>query len=118
MSCKLCLIPKTEKLLYEDELVYLVETKLKKGHKVRVMIVIKRHDVSPTFQERTKALFVLNKYMESKCDLWFVCDSTYATIPEHFHLVACDVDSTNKKEMEQLANTSKIPLWNIKFGEK
>jgi len=41
---------------------------------------------------------------------WFIVDSTYGTIPEHYHVVACDEDSPDKKELELLGKTPKIKL--------
>jgi len=93
MVCPLCSIPKNETLLYEDNNVYLVPTKDTKGHKVRVMVATKNHTTQPTFIEQTKAYAVLLNYMNNlmQDQDWFIVSNQHATIPEHFHIVACDV---------------------------
>jgi hypothetical protein len=69
-ECSLCTIPQREKLIYTDELVYVVETKDKKGHKIRLMSSIIRHSDKPTFEEqiRVKAKLIeyMNKYVGIK----------------------------------------------------
>jgi len=109
-ECSLCTIPQREKLIYTDELVYVVETKDKKGHKIRLMSSIIRHSDKPTFEEqiRVKAKLIeyMNKYVGIKP--WYFCDSTHCSIPEHYHFVACDAESTDPEEMALLDNTLKV----------
>ena len=109
-TCPLCTIPQREKLLYSDDLVYVVETKEKKGHKVRLMSSAIRHTDKPTFEEqlRVKAKLIeyMNKYMGIKS--WYFCDSTHCSLPEHYHFVACDAESSDPNEMLLLADTKKV----------
>ena len=116
MSCILCSLPNLEPLLYEDDLVYIVKTQKMKGHKVRIMACIKRHTPEPTWEEHTKIISSIYAYMTMmmKNEQWFLCATTHASIPEHFHYVACDAYSTDPEEMKLLNNTEKIqfPLKN------
>lgn len=116
MSCPLCVIPEEEPLHYSDDLVYLVDTKLKKGHKIRVMAVVLRHTEEPTFEERMRCTLVLYDYMNmvQGKDNWVMVDGVYGSIPEHFHLVACDKHSTDQEELELMEKTPKVilPLYN------
>ena len=95
-SCPLCEIPKKEPLLYEDDLIYLVNTNQMKGHKIRAMAVIKRHDSEPTFEERTLCYIKLYNHMskaikyEVSLNTWYLLDNTHCSIPDHWHLMACD----------------------------
>jgi len=120
-DCPLCVIPKSESLLYEDELLYLVSTKKMKGHKVRVMASIKRHDAVPYFEERTLAYFLVGEYMKTKLkdESWYMFDNTYASVKDHWHLIAADMHTTDPSEMEQMQKTAKVALpINPKFTEK
>jgi hypothetical protein len=127
MTCPLCEIPKKEKLIFEDDLLYLVSTKEMKGHKVRVMVALKRHSEEPTFEERIMATFLLNKYMEETMrqpnsyhyQPWFLVGNSHATIRNHWHLIACDAETADSKEAEQLKITEKVefPLF-LGFGEQ
>ena len=107
-SCPLCSIPSREPLLYEDELVYVVQTLKMKGHKRRVMAVIKRHGAEPSFEERTRVYAALMLEMGDLGE-WFILEGKYASVPEHFHLVACD-GFCEGDEVEQFAKTPKVRL--------
>ena len=93
IECVLCSIPKREKLLYKDELIYLVKTKLMKGHDIRVMAAIFRHSETPTFEELTKAYAIIMEYMNHVMngEEWIVVEGKYASVPTHWHLIACDL---------------------------
>jgi len=110
MTCQICTIPEREPLLYEDDLVFLVKTLKMKGHAVRVMACIKRHSAEPTFEEHIRVITVLYSYMKRvlKRDPCYLCAPTHASIPEHFHYVACDAYSTDQEEMKLLADTEKV----------
>lgn len=99
-KCPLCSIPKSETLLYEDDNIYLVSTKNLKGHKVRVMVATKRHTEQPNFTEQIIADAVLIEYMTNllQGQDWYIVDSTYATVPSHWHLIACDVPSEDESD--------------------
>lgn len=114
VKCPLCMIPKKETLLYEDRSLYLVSTKNLKGHVVRVMVTLQRHSTTATFEEQVQALFLLHTYMQSKIKHWCMVADTYASVKDHWHIIACDLQSLDKKEVEQLAKTPKV-LFPLKF---
>lgn len=99
-NCPLCSIPKKEKLLYEDDNIYLVATKELKGHKVRVMVAIRRHVTKPSFREQISANAVLIDYMKNlmRGQDWYIVDSTHAQYPEHWHMIACDTPSDSTED--------------------
>jgi len=109
-TCPLCQIPNTEKLIYENGLLYLVQTKELKGHKIRVMACIKRHDTNPSFIERTTAYFLLHNYMKRKLpnEKWAFVADTYATIPSHWHLIATSQETTDLHEAELMQKTPNV----------
>jgi hypothetical protein len=110
MTCPLCEIPKTESLLYQDNLLYLVKTKDPKGHDERVMACLNRHSTEPSFEERTRAYFLLYRYMKEKMegDIWFMVGNTFASVKDHWHILACDSMSADSQELEQLHKTPKV----------
>lgn len=111
--CPLCEIPKREMLLYEDDLVYLVPTLDLKGHKVRVMAVIKRHSSNPTFEEQVTADAVLINYMLKLMGGkdWYIVSSQNASIPNHYHRMACDFPLEDEADpLFPLTNKVAFPL--------
>ncbi len=91
-ECPLCSLPAREPLLYEDDLIYLVETKELKGHRIRAMAVIKRHAAEPTFEERILCTIRLYEYMKARADGFYLVDNSFCSIPDHWHIVACDIE--------------------------
>lgn len=81
-----------------------------KGHKTRVVCSIRRHSTEPTFIERAHVFSVLYEYMNSVMGVepWFLVDSTFCSIPEHFHSVSCDLNSDDPEEVVLLDKTPKI----------
>lgn len=118
VDCPLCSIPERESLLYDDGVVYLVSTKIMKGHNVRVMACIHRHTEEPSFNERVRMLIVLYNYMSVNCmGEWYILDNTFCSISAHSHYVACDSVGT-VDELKQLSETPRIrfPLNKIMIG--
>ncbi len=91
-QCPLCILPARESLLYEDDLIYLVETKELKGHSVRAMAVIKAHAAEPTFEERILCTVRLYEYMKAHTGGFYLVDNSFCSIPGHWHLMACDLE--------------------------
>lgn len=91
-NCPLCSIPQKESVLYQDDKLYLASTKDLKGHKVRVMAVIKRHSSTPTIEEKLFAESKLIEHMQQVMGYqdWYIVSDKFASIPEHFHVMACD----------------------------
>lgn len=107
-ECPLCKISKNEFLLYSDNDIYLCSTKENKGHKTRVMCVVKRHTIRPSFSIRMKAYYLLITYMQQtmKDKNWFIVSNRYASIKNHWHIIACDEKGT-PEELQQLHKTPK-----------
>lgn len=107
-ECPFCTIPGREKLLYSDDLVYLVKTLDMKGHAIRVTVATHRHTTDPTFEELTKSYAVLYDYMNSlRLDEWYIVDKTFGRWPDHWHIVSCDALGT-PEELILLAKTPKV----------
>ena len=89
-ECPLCNILDNEKILFEDDIIFIVSTKYMKGHKKRVMIVSKEH-----IRNIENEQYQLQKFIDF-CKDYFdeptfaLCEPTFATLPEHWHYVACD----------------------------
>jgi len=109
-NCPLCTIPDREPLLFENELVYLVPTKETKGHKVRVMAVIKRHSKEPTFEEKGFAYACIIDYMTANTKKFFLAAPKKASVPDHWHLIACDDSFSSQDEKESLFTNPYIEL--------
>jgi len=114
MICPLCNIPNNEHLLYEDNNLYLVNTKYKKGHDHRVMIVLKEHRKYPTFKEISLAYSILLDYMTKLLlpnEPWLIVGmSKHTAYPDHWHLIASDNRSIDPIEKEKLLETPVIRL--------
>ncbi len=108
-NCPLCTILQRETPILETKNVFLISTKNLKGHVTRVMCVSKRHTTDPSFEEESEAyaliLSHMQKVMEGK--EWYLVASTYASIPQHFHIMSCDPLGT-PSELELLSKTPKV----------
>jgi len=93
MKCKLCeaLTMEKDKFLYQDSDIIILPTKDLKGHHKRIMIVSKKHTT-----------YILDEhdylqFFKEWCSEYFneeptfaIVESTFATIPDHWHKIACD----------------------------
>jgi len=107
-DCPLCTIPFREKLIYSDDQVYVCDTKDKKGHKTRIMIVSAEHikEASEEFEQ-----YAIRKLKEI-CpkiftDKWIIVRGM-TSVPDHWHLIAEDTFSTDPKEQKMLKTVSII----------
>ena len=107
-NCPLCqaLLKERHLFLKETDLYVILPTKTLKGHKKRIMVLLKSH------LPDTRYHCVIMREFEEFCKEYFcdeptcaICESTYATIPDHWHRLACDWDTTDKKELQQLMYT-------------
>lgn len=108
-TCKLCNALKNEKdkYLYEDNDIVILPTKTKKGHHKRIMIISKDHNMN---NDNLATKFFLIDFVDF-CKDYFneeptftLVESTYASIPNHWHRIACDWFGT-PKEIKQLHYT-------------
>ena len=86
------------------------------------MVCTHRHVKIVTFEELVTAIVILFRYMNKIMDgehwsivensfsselEWYIIGNHYATIPEHFHIIACDGYGT-KEELIQLNQTPRV----------
>ena len=92
-ECPLCRAIINEEILYQDGNIIVLETKGLKCHNKRIMAILVDHEtnISPLCE-----LVYLNSFVEF-CKDYFdeeptfaLVDSTYATIKDHWHRIACD----------------------------
>jgi len=107
MKCKLCEAIKNEKPIFMFEDYIIVSTKNMKGHHKRIMIISKGHqkDLTPIENQHVMSVFTLfcQNYFDEEPTFALV-DSTYASIPDHWHRIACDWFGT-PEEIKQLHYT-------------
>jgi len=109
-KCSLCSILERETPIVQNNLVFLVPTKDMKGHKIRFMVVTKRHVKEPSFEELTECYIMLFRYadlVKDNCFRLYVISGLYASVPEHFHIMCCD-DECTEEEYKQLQKTPKV----------
>ena len=108
LNCPLCeLNLKEEKGYFEDDSFIVLETKKLKGHKERIMIVYKRHEHELPYKAVERALDILTKFgrkLFSYTPKFVIMDSTFATINDHWHLVASDLDPKSE-DFDQILAT-------------
>ena len=108
LNCPLCELDlKKEKVFYEDESFIVVRTKTMKGHRERIMIVYKRHDHTIPYKAYERALTILSetgRKVFKYTPKFVIMDTTFATINEHWHLVASDLDPKSE-DFDQILAT-------------
>ncbi len=108
VNCPLCELKlNEEKVYFEDGSFIVLATKKLKGHKERIMIVYKRHEHELPYRAVEHALDVLTEIgrnLFSYTPKFVIMDSTFATINDHWHLVATDLDPKSK-DFEQILAT-------------
>jgi hypothetical protein len=95
-NCPLCNLDlQKEKKYYEDGSFIVLKTKTGKGHKERIMIVLRRHEHSvpqKTYEQALDILVRIGREIFSYTPKFVIMDTTFATINDHWHLVATDLD--------------------------
>ena len=113
LKCPLCeLNLKDEKVYFEDDSFIVLKTKKLKGHKERVMIVYKRHEHTLPYRAVERALDILAKMgrkLFRYTPKFVIMDSTFATINDHWHLVATDLDPKSE-DFDQILSTRWIKV--------
>jgi len=108
-SCPLCNISKSE-VLVEFPRWKLVRTKTMKGHKERLMLCHKEHLKTIDEQSIGEAYILLSKIGSkffSYTDKWAIFEPIYATVPDHWHRVASDLDA-NAQDYRQILKTPRM----------
>jgi len=108
VNCPLCELKlNEEKVYFEDGSFIVLATEKLKGHRERIMIVYKRHEHELPYRAVEHALDVLTKIgrnLFSYTPKFVIMDSTFATINDHWHLVATDLDPKSE-DFEQILAT-------------
>jgi hypothetical protein len=109
-----------EKKYYEDRSFIVLRTKTEKGHRERIMIVLKRHEHTVPQRVYEHALDVLTKIGKevfSYTPKFVVMDTTFATINDHWHLVATDLNPKSEDFNQILATRWIKVIDNTVIGE-
>lgn len=113
LDCPLCgLNLQNEKIYYEDRSFIVLRTKTLKGHKERVMIVYRQHEHTIPYKAYERALDVLSRIgrkVFSYTPKFVIMDTTFATINDHWHLVATDLDPKSE-DFDQILATRWIKV--------
>jgi hypothetical protein len=113
LSCPLCNLDlEKEKKYYEDRSFVVLRTKTGKGHRERIMIVFRRHEHTVPQRAFEHALDVLTKIgreVFSYTPKFVIMDTTFATISDHWHLVATDLDPKSE-DFNQILGTRWIKV--------
>ena len=113
MACPLCQLDlKKEKIYYEDKSFIVLRTKTLKGHKERVMIVYRQHEHTIPYKAYEHALDVLTdigRKVFAHTPKFVIMDTTFATISDHWHLVASYLDRKSE-DFDQILSTRWIKV--------
>ncbi len=90
--CSLCNLTLWE-VDYEDDDVVLAEARDKKKHALRYMVTSREHTTNPPRSTRWKALGILMEIAQGTSFHSGILLGTHASIPDHWHLVLCDLVS-------------------------
>jgi hypothetical protein len=111
--CPLCKIPLGE-VLAEFQRWKLVRTKTMKGHKERLMLLHKEHVRTLDEGSVGEAYLLLMKAGSkffSYTDKWAIFEPVYATVPDHWHRVASDLDES-AQDYSQILKTPRMVIDN------
>ena len=108
VSCPFCdLSLKNEKIYFEDETFLVLQTDDLKGHHERIMIILKQHLHTIPREAYERALDVLTEIgrkIFGYTAKFIIMDTTFATINDHWHLVATDLNPESK-DFDQILAT-------------
>jgi hypothetical protein len=110
-----------EKKYHEDASFIVLRTKAVKGHKERIMIVYKPHEHRISQKAYERALDILTKIGKQVFDYtpkFVIMDTTFATINDHWHLVATDLDPKSEDFNQILATKWIRIIDNTKADER
>lgn len=112
-KCPLCVLDlKKEKVFYEDDSFIVLRTKKLKGHRERIMIIYKRHQRIISEKECERALKILSEIgreVFKYTPKFVILNSTFASINDHWHLVASDLDPKSE-DFDQILSTKWIKV--------
>ena len=107
-KCPLCSLDLTkEKVFAKNGPLTILRTKKLKGHKERIMVVYNEHVHSIPFKDFEAAfafLIDIGRKVFKYTPKFIIMDNTFASINEHWHLVATDLDP-KADDFEQILAT-------------
>ena len=120
-SCPLCSLNlKKEKIYCEDRSFIVLRTKDLKGHKERIMVVYRPHEHTIPHKAFERALDMISdigRRVFKYTPKFVIMDTTFATINDHWHLVATDLDPKSK-DFDQILATRWIRFIDNTVGEE
>jgi len=114
--CPLCNIP-TDEVIQEFQRFRLCRTKTMKGHRERLMLYSTDHVKNVDEQSLGEAyllLMIVGTRAFSYATHWAVFEPAYATVPEHWHRVASDLDPSSQ-DYNQILKTPRLIIDNEKM---
>lgn len=121
VQCLLCRLDlKKEKIYYDDKSFLVLRTKNLKGHKERIMILYKQHEHTMPYKAFERALDMISdigRRVFKYTPKFVIMDTTFATINDHWHLVATDLDPKSK-DFDQILATRWIRFIDNTVGEE
>ena len=116
-DCVLCEAVEKEEHIYKDDKITILETNNLKGHKRRIMAIWNTHNdlhfTSDAQDYMTRKLSLIGMGEFYYAHKFIIMDTTFATIRDHYHLVACAIDP-NTEDWEQVLKTNWLKVINIK----
>jgi hypothetical protein len=111
---------KREKVFHEDESFIVLRTEDLKGHRERIMAVLKEHEHTIPYKAYERALDLLSEVgmkVFSYTPKFVIMDSTFATINDHWHLVATDLDPKSL-DFDQILATKWVSVVDNTVGKE
>ncbi len=118
-DCPLCNLEKNL-IIYKDDIVTVCETKNKKGHKRRIMVVYNKHsDKVPGWVEdwAIRVLEKIGKEVFNYTYKFVILSPRFGSVPQHWHLVATDLDP-NCEDFEQILGTPWLKVVDVRYFKK
>lgn len=113
IKCPFCQLDlENEKVYYEDSSFIILRTRDLKKHRERIMIVYKEHEHTIPYKAYEHALSTISKIGKaafSYAPKFVIMDSTFATIHDHWHLVATDLDRRSE-DFDQILATKWVSV--------
>jgi hypothetical protein len=113
LNCPFCELDlKKEEAYYEDRYFIVLKTKTLKGHRERIMIVYRRHEHTISYKNYERALDILSKIgrkVFGYTPKFVIMDMTFATVNNHWHLVATDLNPKSE-DFDQILATRWIKV--------
>lgn len=120
-GCPFCHLDlKREKVFLEDKSFIILRTENLKGHRERIMTVLKEHEHTVPYKAYERALDLLTKVglkVFSYTPKFVIMDSTFATINDHWHLVATDLNP-NSQDFDQILATKWVSVVDNTVGKE